>query len=65
MKEKLTILEASKIMNVSPQFLRIGLQKDKFPFGFAVKMEKKWSYYVSKVRLENYLKGGDLNERSI
>ena len=34
-------------MNVSEQFIRIGLQKGQLPFGYAVKMSSKWTYFIS------------------
>lgn len=33
-------------MNVSEQFIRIGLQKGIFPFGYAVKMSTQWTYWT-------------------
>lgn len=37
-------------MNVSEQFIRIGLQKGIFPWGYAIKMSTKWTYYVSPTK---------------
>jgi hypothetical protein len=34
-------------MNVSEQFVRIGLQKGVFPWGYAVKMSSRWTYFIS------------------
>ncbi len=51
MKEnRLTVKEASELMGVSEQFLRIGLQQDKFPFGYAVKNKGRWCYYISPIK---------------
>lgn len=38
------IREAAKIMDVTEQFLRLALQQDKFPFGTAVKRERRVNY---------------------
>lgn len=50
-------------MNVSPQFIRIGLQKGIFPFGYAVKMSGRWTYFISKQKFVEHtgikVKGGD------
>jgi hypothetical protein len=34
-------------MNVSEQFIRIGLQRGVFPWGYAVKMSSRWTYFIS------------------
>ena len=44
---RLSISETARLMNVSEQFIRIGLQKGIFPWGYAVKMSTKWTYFVS------------------
>lgn len=43
---RMTIQKAAKLMNVSEQFIRVGLQKGNLPFGYAVKMSSKWTYYI-------------------
>lgn len=49
MENNLTIAEASKLMGVSPQFVRVGLQKGVLPFGYAVQIStKRWTYFISK-----------------
>jgi hypothetical protein len=54
--EKITVDQAAQIMGVTPQFLRIALQHNKFPFGTAVKF-KRWSYYINTARFIKYMKG--------
>lgn len=44
--KKITIKEASKLMHKSPQFIRVGLQTGKLPFGSAVKVSKRWNYII-------------------
>lgn len=41
---KLTIEEASKISGMTQQYIRIGLQKNIFDFGYAFKMKGKERY---------------------
>mgnify|MGYP005759090469 CR=1 FL=1 len=45
--EKITIKDASKIMRKSEQFIRLGLQRGTLPIGSAVKMPKRWNYFIS------------------
>ncbi|HWQ42774.1 MAG TPA: hypothetical protein VN456_12165 [Desulfosporosinus sp.] len=53
--KSLSIKEAAKILNISEQFIRIGLQRGILPFGHAVKMSTKWTYHISKHKLFEYL----------
>jgi hypothetical protein len=45
--KRLSISETAKLMNVSEQFVRIGLQRGIFPWGYAVKMSSRWTYFIS------------------
>lgn len=45
----LTVAEASELMGVSRQFIRVGLQKGILPFGYAVQISRKhYTYFISK-----------------
>lgn len=68
----LKVNEAAKLMGKSPQFVRIGLQRNLLPFGTAVRRNKKYDYYISKKKFEEYtgikvkeIKGGKVNETDI
>lgn len=52
---RLSVKEAAHLMGVSEQFLRIGLQQGKFPFGTAVKTSSKWSYYINTTQFLRYI----------
>ena len=58
---RMTIKEVATQMGVSEQFVRIGLQRNLLPFGKAVKMSSKWTYWVGKEQFDKWLngKGGD------
>lgn len=53
--KKITIKEASSLMNKSQQFIRVGLQKGLLPFGTAVKLSSRWSYYISPKLFYEYI----------
>jgi hypothetical protein len=53
----MTVVEAAKLMQVDPQFLRLALQQKLFPFGVAVKCDRRYSYFVNEKMLEEYLRG--------
>lgn len=52
--KKIPVKVAAKMMNTNPQFVRYGLQQNKFPFGFAVKM-KQWAYVIYEDKLIQWL----------
>lgn len=51
---KITVVEAAKILHVSDQFVRIGLQRNVLPIGTALKMSSKWTYQISPAQLATY-----------
>lgn len=51
---KITVIEAAKILHVSDQFVRIGLQRNVLPIGTALKMSSKWTYQISAGQLAQY-----------
>lgn len=52
--ERIKVSDAAKIMGVSEQFVRIGMQRGKLPIGEAVKMSSKWTYYISPILFERF-----------
>lgn len=49
MKNSISVEEASRLMGVSRQFVRVGLQKGIFPFGYAVQVSaNRFTYFISK-----------------
>lgn len=57
---RLTVEEVAKQMGVSKNFIRHGLIHNKLPFGFAIKMSSRYTYYINKNDFNNYL---NRNER--
>ena len=51
---RMSISETARLMNVSEQFIRIGLQKGIFPWGYALKMSSKWTYFISSVKFTEH-----------
>lgn len=49
------VSECAKMLDKSPQFIRIGLQKGILPFGYAIKMSSKWTYHISEAKVYEYL----------
>lgn len=52
--KSITIQKAAEIMGKSEQFVRIGLQRGILPFGSAVKLSSRWTYYISPSRLYDF-----------
>lgn len=53
--KKITIKQASELMHKSPQFIRVGLQTGKLPFGSAVKVSKRWNYIIYPEMFYKYI----------
>lgn len=51
----MTVSECAKLLDKSPQFVRIGLQRGILPFGYAIKMSSKWTYHISDAKVYEYL----------
>lgn len=47
MQNRMTVKQCAELMNVSEQFVRVGLQKGVFPWGYAVKMSSVWTYFIN------------------
>ena len=62
MPTKITVAEASKLLGITQMALRIALRQGRFSqFGEAWKNDEKWSYYINRARLEQYLKAEGVN----
>lgn len=59
---RMTVAEAASIMGVSKDYIRVGLQRGLLPFGTAVKMSNRYTYYISAKKLFKYLGVEDYNE---
>lgn len=52
MKTRLSVKEAARLMNVSEQFIRVGLQTGALDFGYAVKKKSRWCYAIPVGKFE-------------
>lgn len=53
------VVVAAQRMGKCQQFIRLGLQQGVLPFGTAVKLSSKWSYYISPKKFEEYVGGSE------
>jgi len=52
----MTVTECARLLNKSPQFVRIGLQQGLLPFGVALKINgDKYTYHISEAKVYEYL----------
>lgn len=51
----MTVAEAAERMNVSKSFIRAGLRSQKLPFGTAVKISSRFTYYIDRQKFERYM----------
>ena len=49
---KLSVSEAAKRLGASEVFIRRGLQQGRFPWGYAVRGKRRWSYFISEERFK-------------
>lgn len=54
--KRMTVKEAAELLNVNPQYIRVGLQQKKFKWGYAKKGTSKWHYYIDQENLEKEIK---------
>ena len=54
-EKKLSVKKVSLLMHKSEQFVRVGLQQQILPFGYAVKLNTRWSYYISPKLFYQYI----------
>lgn len=57
---RVKVEDAAKRLGVRPQFIRLGLQQERLPFGTAVKTSSVWTYYISEEALNKYIEEGNL-----
>ena len=53
--ERVKVKDAAKLLGVSEQFIRIGMQRGILPIGSCVKMSSVYTYHISKARLDEYI----------
>lgn len=52
---KITINEVASLLGISPQSLRLGLQRNELPFGSAIKTSDRYTYVIYEKKLKEYL----------
>lgn len=53
--QNIKVSDAAKLIGKSPQFVRIGLQRNILPFGYAIQMSSIWTYHISPKLLKEYV----------
>ncbi len=51
----LKVKDVAKAMGKSEMFVRIGLQRGLLPFGTAVRISSKYTYYISPSKFYKYI----------
>lgn len=52
---RIAVKDAAEIMNVSQQFVRVGMQRGLLPIGTAIKMSSVWTYHISPKKFYEYV----------
>lgn len=53
--KNLSVREAALKMGKTPSFVRIALQQGRLPFGTAIKLSSKWTYYINPAQFNKYI----------
>lgn len=59
----MSVKECAELLGKSEQFVRLGLQRGRLPFGYAVKLSSRWTYHISRYQVYQYL-GIEHNEQN-
>lgn len=51
----MTVKECAELLGKSEQWVRVGLQRGRLPFGYAVMLSTRWSYHISRHQVYQYL----------
>ena len=58
---RVTVTEAAKILEASPEYIRDALRQGMIPIGSAAKMSSRWTYHISPKLLAEY-SGADVEK---
>lgn len=59
---RMSVADAAAIMGVSKDYIRVGLQRGLLPFGTAVKMSNRYTYFISSRKFFEYIGVNDYQE---
>lgn len=59
MRNSYTVVEAAQLMGCTVQAVREQIKANKIVGCSSIKKGKNWSYYIPKIALDSYLKGGN------
>lgn len=52
---KIKVNDVAALLGISPQSLRLGLQRNQFPFGTAIKTSERYTYVIYEKKLKEYV----------
>lgn len=52
---KITINQVAEMLGISPQSVRLGLQRGELPFGSAIKTSDRFTYVIYEKKLKEFL----------
>lgn len=54
---RISVLEASEILDMSPSSVRAGMRQGKLPIGTVFKTSSEYSYYIYEEKIDQFLNG--------
>lgn len=64
MAHRISVKEASEMLDMNPESIRRGLRQKELPIGWAVKNNTEYSYYIYKEMIDRCLYGSKSEEVS-
>lgn len=62
MAKRLTVKEASKVLDMNPDTLRRGMNQGVLPIGSVIKNDSKDTFYIYQEKIDQYLYGSRSKE---
>ena len=53
----MTVTEAARLMGVSEEFIRAGIRQQVFPWGYAVRVNSRYSYWINREKFMEDIRG--------
>lgn len=63
-ERRISVVEAAKMMCKPQQFVRLLLQRNLVDWGYAIKLNKKWSYHISPHKFYEYMGKPERNDKN-
>lgn len=57
MKERISVTEAAQMLSMTPQLLRLSMQRGQLPIGMVLGEGKRLTYVIYREKVEKFIEG--------